>query len=64
VIYICLRPALAALERRQRLRLILLGSGYWIVFVTFGGCSVVRLHIHLMQIIGWLRSLVENCPCT
>jgi uncharacterized membrane protein len=34
--------------------LLLLVSGYWMVFVTFGGFQHVRLHIHLMQLIGWL----------
>jgi|SRR3954447_9816972 uncharacterized membrane protein len=70
-IYVCLRPALGALEAPQRLRLmrttfqnffpwvwaavlLLLASGYWIIFVTFGGFSGTRLHIHLMQLIGWV----------
>jgi uncharacterized membrane protein len=70
-IYVCLRPALGALEAPQRLRLmrttfqnffpwvwaavlLLLASGYWMVFVTFGGFSGTRLHIHLMQLIGWV----------
>ena len=70
-IYVCLRPALAALETPPRLRLmritfqnffpwvwaailLLLASGYWMVFVTFGGLAAVRVHIHFMQIIGWL----------
>jgi uncharacterized membrane protein len=34
--------------------LLLLASGYWMVFVTFGGFGAIRLHIHLMQGIGWL----------
>ena len=34
--------------------LLLLASGYWMVFGTFGGFSGVRLHVHLMQIVGWL----------
>ena len=70
-IYVCLRPALAAVDPPQRLRLVritfqnffpwvwaavllLLASGYWMVFVTFGGFSGVRLHVHLMQLIGWV----------
>jgi uncharacterized membrane protein len=34
--------------------LLLLASGYWIVFMRFGGFSGAGLHIHLMQMIGWL----------
>jgi uncharacterized membrane protein len=34
--------------------LLLLASGYWMVFKTFGGFARVGLHIHLMQGIGWL----------
>ena len=34
--------------------LLLLGSGYWMVFMTFGGMAGVRLYVHLMQGIGWL----------
>ncbi|MPZ56161.1 MAG: hypothetical protein GEU91_06590 [Rhizobiales bacterium] len=34
--------------------LLLLASGYWIVFVTFGGFAGARLHVHLMQGIGWV----------
>ena len=71
VIYVCLRPALAALEAPQRFRLmrttfqnffpwvwaailLLLASGYWMVFATFGGFRHVGLHVHIMQAIGWL----------
>ena len=32
----------------------LLGSGYWMLFSTFGGESGSPLYIHLMQGIGWL----------
>jgi uncharacterized membrane protein len=70
-IYVCLRPALAALEPPARLRLmritfqnffpwvwtailLLLASGYWMVFMTFGGFPAVRVHVHLMQGIGWV----------
>jgi hypothetical protein len=31
-----------------------LASGYWIVFMRFGGFAGAGLHIHLMQMIGWL----------
>jgi len=34
--------------------LLLLASGYWMVFMTFGGMAGVRLHVHLMQGIGWV----------
>src|SRR5258705_13036355 len=70
-IYVCLRPALGALEPPQRLRLmritfgkffpwvwlailLLLASGYWMLFTTFGGFAGARLYIHLRQMIGWL----------
>jgi uncharacterized membrane protein len=70
-IYVCLRPALGALEPPQRLRLmrvtfqkffvwvwtailLLLVSGYWLLFETFGGFARAGLHIHVMQGIGWV----------
>ncbi len=34
--------------------LLLLASGYWIVFTTFGGFAGVGVHVHLMQLIGWI----------
>src|SRR5262249_57386235 len=34
--------------------LLLLASGYWMIIVTFGGFAGARLHIHLMQGIGWV----------
>jgi uncharacterized membrane protein len=34
--------------------LLLLVSGYWMVLVTFGGFAGVRVHVHLMQGIGWV----------
>jgi uncharacterized membrane protein len=34
--------------------LLLLASGYWMLFTTFGGFAGARLYIHLMQMIGWL----------
>jgi uncharacterized membrane protein len=33
--------------------LLLLATGYWMLFETFGGFSGAGLHIHLMQGIGW-----------
>jgi uncharacterized membrane protein len=70
-IYVCLRPALGALEPPQRLRLmrvtfqkffawvwtailLLLISGYWMVFETLGGFAGAGLHVHVMQAIGWV----------
>jgi uncharacterized membrane protein len=34
--------------------LFLLAGGYWMVFATFGGFAGARLHVHLMQGIGWV----------
>ena len=34
--------------------LLLLASGYWMVFMTFGGLRGLGLHINLMQGIGWM----------
>ena len=34
--------------------LLLLASGYWMLFTTFGGFVGAGLYIHLMQMIGWL----------
>jgi uncharacterized membrane protein len=34
--------------------LLLVTSGYWMVFTTFGGFAGAGLYIHLMQMIGWL----------
>jgi uncharacterized membrane protein len=33
---------------------LLLLSGYWILFVTLGGFGGARLHVHLMQGLGWV----------
>jgi uncharacterized membrane protein len=38
--------------------LFLLASGYWMVFVTFGGMRGIGMHIHLMQGIGWIMVLL------
>jgi uncharacterized membrane protein len=38
--------------------LFLLASGYWMVFVTFGGMRGIGMHIHLMQGIGWIMILL------
>ena len=34
--------------------LLLLASGYWMVFKTFGGFKNVGLHVHIMQGVGWV----------
>jgi uncharacterized membrane protein len=34
--------------------LLLLLSGYWMVFTTFGGFARLGLHINLMQGLGWV----------
>jgi uncharacterized membrane protein len=34
--------------------LLLLVSGYWMMFTTFGGFAGAGLYTHLMQMIGWL----------
>jgi uncharacterized membrane protein len=33
---------------------LLLASGYWMLFTTFGGFARAGSHIHLMQGIGWV----------
>jgi uncharacterized membrane protein len=33
--------------------LLILGSGYWMLFETFGGFSEVGMAIHWMQLFGW-----------
>src|SRR5215813_7243057 len=38
--------------------LLLLASGYWMVFMTFGGFAGVRMHVHIMQGIGWVMILL------
>jgi uncharacterized membrane protein len=38
--------------------LLLLASGYWMVFRVFGGFAGAGLPIHLMQGIGWLMILL------
>jgi len=33
-------------------------SGYWMIFRLFGGMSGIGLHIHVMQVLGWLMILL------
>lgn len=37
---------------------LLLVTGYWMVFKLFGGMTTVGLHIHIMQGLGWLMMLL------
>lgn len=38
--------------------LALLVSGYWLLLVTFGGFAAAAVHIHIMQLTGWLMFLL------
>jgi uncharacterized membrane protein len=38
--------------------LFLLASGYWMVFETFGGFAGAKLHVHIMQGLGWIMILL------
>jgi uncharacterized membrane protein len=33
-------------------------TGYWMIFVPFGGMTSVGLHVHLMQGLGWVMILM------
>ena len=33
---------------------LLLASGYWILFVTIGGFRGAGMHIHVMHTLGWM----------
>jgi uncharacterized membrane protein len=37
---------------------LLLATGYWMVFKLFGGIAAVGLHVHIMQGLGWLMVLL------
>lgn len=37
---------------------VLLLSGYWLLFVTFGGFRGAGVHIHVMHLTGWLMFLL------
>ena len=37
---------------------LLLATGYWMVFKLFGGMAAVGLHVHIMQGLGWLMMLL------
>lgn len=34
--------------------LLLLASGYWMLFAVYGGFARAGMHIHLMQAVGWV----------
>ena len=34
--------------------LLLLASGYWMLLNTFGGFASAGVHVHIMQVIGWM----------
>jgi len=36
----------------------LLGSGYWLIFMEFGGFKSIGLHIHIMQGLGLVMALI------
>jgi uncharacterized membrane protein len=37
---------------------VLLASGYWLLFVTYGGFGGAGVHIHVMHLTGWLMFLL------
>jgi uncharacterized membrane protein len=37
---------------------VLLVSGYWLLFVTYGGFASVGIHVHVMHLTGWLMFLL------
>jgi uncharacterized membrane protein len=37
---------------------VLLVSGYWLLFVTYGGFGGAGVHIHIMHLTGWLMFLL------
>ena len=36
----------------------LLGSGYWLIFMEFGGFQGIGLHIHIMQGLGLVMIMI------
>lgn len=75
-IYVCLRPALGALERPSDRLMIahatfakffpwvwlsivaLFATGYLMIFVTFGGFASAGMHIHIMQLIAIVMTVL------
>lgn len=75
-IYVCLRPALGALERpSDRLTVahatfakffpwvwlsivVLFATGYLMLFTTQGGFAFAGLHVHIMQGLAWVMTLL------
>jgi uncharacterized membrane protein len=37
---------------------VLLATGYWMIFGHYGGFAAVGLHVHIMQVTGWLMMLL------
>lgn len=37
---------------------VLLITGYWMIFIVFGGMKSVGLYVHIMQGLGWLMMLL------
>ena len=37
---------------------VLLMSGYWLLFVTYGGFAKVGVHVHIMHLTGWVMFLL------
>ncbi len=37
---------------------VLLVSGYWLLFVTYGGFGSVGAHVHIMNLTGWVMFLL------
>lgn len=37
---------------------VLLVSGYWLLFVTYGGFGSVGVHVHIMHLTGWVMFLL------
>ncbi|MGD8615983.1 MAG: CopD family protein [Gammaproteobacteria bacterium] len=40
--------------------ILLPATGYWMVFVLFGGMTNLGLHIHIMQVLGWVMILLYS----
>ncbi len=75
-IYVCLRPALAALDQpADRVKiaaatfakffpwvwlsiLVLFATGYLMLFTTQGGFAFAGLHVHIMQGLAWVMTLL------
>ena len=36
----------------------LLASGYWMLFLGFGGFAGAGIHVHIMHLVGWIMVLI------